>query len=317
MVTNTHFWDPDLGDQQGFEFNGITYSNAYKKAMKYMFGGYELRVPYPANQIIEAYDAPPNLIQFYKDGIIFYKGYYEMSTGRFITRNRWSTVSLEFRNKVVWEILGRICHLLGDMTVPAHTHNDPHPPIVDPDSYEEWMNQPTIYNQWTYQNAISQGGLITLNSSYPLKSIFYPAAQITNFFGSNDVDGNNSNGINDNFLLYPGLQEMVQQLNTAFGGPTPHTFIPLSDIANYTFVYGIRVTASLLYWFAQEANLLPAPLTSVYLAGDNTLYQGGTGNWYVTLGNGLEPFTYQWEIMHLDGVGYLQNYESVKKEKER
>ena len=55
------------------------------------------------------------------------------------------------------------------------------------------------------------------------------------------------------FFFTQVSQEMMQQLNTAFGGPTPHTFIPLSDIANYTFVYGIRVTASLLYWFAKEA----------------------------------------------------------------
>jgi hypothetical protein len=315
LVTNTHFWDPDLGDYLGFDFAGIGYSNAYQKSKKYMYGGYELRVPYPANQIIEAYDAPPNLIQFYKDGIIFYKGYYEMATGEFVPRNRWHTASMEFRNKVVWEILGRICHLLGDMTIPAHTHNDPHWP--DLDSYEEWMNQPTIYNQWTYQNAINQGGLIIPNSLYPVKSLFYPTAQITNFFSSNDVDGNNINGSNDAFILYPGLSEMIQHLNSEFNGPPDKTVHWLSGTSDHAFVYGIRTMAGLLYWFAKEADLLPTPLTYVYVSGTYELYLEQTGYWTAQPGNGLEPFTYQWEIKYLDGAGYLQTYESVKKEKEK
>ncbi len=313
LVTNTHFWDPDLGDYGRFDFEINSYSNAYQKAIKYIYGGYELRVPYPANQIIEAYDAPPNIIQFYKDGIIYYKGYYN-SIGQFVPRNRWHTASLEFRNKIVWEILGRICHLLGDMTSPAHTHNDPHPIS---DGYEDWMNNPSIYNQWTYQNAISQGALIEVNSLYPLKSLFYPTAQITNFFSSDDVDGNNINGSNDSFILYPGLSEMIQHLNSEFNGPPNKTVHWLSGTSEHAFVYGIRAIAGLLYWFAKEADLLPVPLTYAYVSGTSELYQGGTGNWYVQLGNGLEPFTYQWEIMYLEGVGYLQTYESVKKEKEK
>ncbi len=54
-------------------------------------------------------------------------------------------------------MVGRICHLLGDMTVPAHTHCDSHPP-GDLDSYEEWMDNGAVYNTWTVNNAIAKGG---------------------------------------------------------------------------------------------------------------------------------------------------------------
>jgi len=203
------------------------------------------------------------------------------------------------------------------MTVPAHTHNDPHPP-TNPDSYENWMDQPSIYNQWTYQNAITQGGLINPTlSSNPLKYLFYPTAQITNFFSSNDVDGNNIPGINDPFNFYPGLEDMIQHLNNEFGGPPDKTVRWLTGTSEHAFVYGIRALSGLLYLFVKEANLLPQPLASVYIMGNFTLYAGGTGNWYVTLQNGIEPFTYNWQIMYLDGVGFLQTYESVKKEKEK
>ncbi|MEW6702320.1 MAG: hypothetical protein AB1298_06330 [Bacteroidota bacterium] len=194
LVTNTHFWDPDRGDGSHFKLLGIVYSNAYQKALKYIYGGYELRVPYPANEIIEAYNAPPNLFQFYKDGKIYYKGYYEIPTGRFI---------------------------------------------------------------------------------------------------------------------------QLQHLNGEFGGPPNKTIRWLSGTSDHAFVYGIRTIAGLLYWFTKEADLFPKPLTNVSLIGTFTLYAGGIGNWYVTLQNGIEPFTYNWEIMYLDATGYLQTYESVKNEKEK
>ncbi len=318
FVTCTHFWDPDQGDNSTFNYEGNSYSNAYQKARKYLYGGYELRVPYPANQITEAYNAPPNLFQFYKDGIIFYKGYYNIA-GQFVPRNRWCSVSKDFRNKVVWEILGRICHLLGDMTVPAHTHNDPHPP-GNRDTYEEWMNNGLVYNTWTVNDAIAQGGLINPTSSgNPLKFLFYPTAQTTNFFNTFDADGNNGSGINDPFALYPGLNEKITELTNFYRGtaPTKNYVVALEYCANQTFALGIRSMAGLLYLFAKEADLLPMPMTGVTVTGTDILYQGATGIWGATAQNGLEPFTYSWQIKYVDGGGYLQSFASVKAEKEK
>ncbi len=315
LVSNTHFWDPDRGDNCGFTPIDYTYTNAYQKALKYMYGGYELRIPYPANGITEAYEAPSDLITFYKTRRIYYKGYYDI-TGQFVARNRWSTVSNGFRDKVVWEIVGRILHLLGDMTVPAHTHNDSHP---SGDSYEGWMNYGPIYNQWTYQNAINQGGIVhVFYSSYdPLKSLFYQTAQISNFFSSDDADGNQIAGDNDPFVYYSGLTEMISHLNSEFNGPPTKSVILNLGISEHAFIYGIRAAAGFLYWFAKEAGLLPIPITGVSLIGTETLYQGATGIWGAAAQNGLEPFTYNWQIKYVDGGGYLQSFASVKAEKEK
>ncbi|MBI3125691.1 MAG: T9SS type A sorting domain-containing protein [Ignavibacteriales bacterium] len=69
--------------------------------------------------------------------------------------------------------------------------------------------------------------------------------------------------------------------------------------------------------FAKEAGLLPIPITGVSLIGTETLYQGATGVWGAAAQNGLEPFTYNWQIKYVDGGGYLQSFASVKAEKEK
>ncbi|MEG8947476.1 T9SS type A sorting domain-containing protein [Rosettibacter firmus] len=102
---------------------------------------------------------------------------------------------------------------------------------------------------------------------------------------------------------------------SAFGDPPPG--VNSQQIASSSYVFAMRSIAGLLHWFSVNAQILPSPLEAVYLSGDFTLYAGGTGHWYVQLRNGIEPFTYNWQIMYLEGAGYLQTYESVKKGKEK
>jgi hypothetical protein len=45
--------------------------------------------------------------------------------------------------------LGRVAHLLADLTVPAHAHCDPHSPVW-PDSYENFMGAVGVYSQYTH-----------------------------------------------------------------------------------------------------------------------------------------------------------------------
>ncbi len=257
-ASNTHFWRPDGGDNWQFVVLGKTYENAYQKAIKYIYGGYELDVPYAGSNIIEAYTAPQNLFEFYKTKRIYYKGYYQIYPGDFINRNYWITSSDEFRDKIVWEILGRVCHLIADMSVPAHVHGDRHPAdLGDPDSYEVWMGNGS-YTYWNYLSALNQGGIVDVsNKSNPLKYLLYTTAQITDFFPSNDYDGNNIYGCNDPFSNYSGLQSFIDELNTNFGGAPPNPFNEdlKPSISDYSFNYGIRMIASFLYWFAKEANL--------------------------------------------------------------
>ncbi len=208
-VTMTHFWDADLGDNSTYDFMGSSYPNAYQKAMTYYNGTFVLFIPASNPSTI---DRKLHVTTPLGDKLIiypdepqyggFYFSYYNLvdlyKTCRLktqlvgknimwnVTQQRWEYwngdvyISTELRDRLVWELLGRVCHLLGDMSVPAHAHNDSHWP--DLDSYEEWMNQPSIYNQWLYQNAIDQGGLInpTIHSN-PLKYLFYSTSQITGF----------------------------------------------------------------------------------------------------------------------------------------
>ncbi|MGH2569378.1 MAG: hypothetical protein ACRDGA_13655, partial [Bacteroidota bacterium] len=156
----THFWDADHGNQYctHFCFDPVLncYPNAYEKALKYIYGGWELQVIYPGNGIVEAYEAPTYLPEFYKTGRIFYKGYYDIK-GSFIQRNRWHTASQAFRDRIVWEILGRIAHLLQDQSVPAHAHNDQHDPVCDnSDDFENYMD--AAFPNWNHVNALNAGG---------------------------------------------------------------------------------------------------------------------------------------------------------------
>lgn len=195
------------------------------------------------------------------------------------------------------------------MSVPAHVHNDPHPP-TNPDFYENYMSKPWNYYQWTFQNALDQGGVIIPNSSNPLKSLFYPVAQIANFFSSNDVDGNDTNGINDSFQLYPGLSEMLQNLNNEFNGPPDKTIQWLSGTSDYAFVYGIRAIAGLLLWIADECNLIPPPLSippiiSGLSQTPDPICQSSYGYVYCNLSQGNGTLTYTWSATDLPAGAYI------------
>ncbi|MEW6509300.1 MAG: T9SS type A sorting domain-containing protein [Bacteroidota bacterium] len=254
-----------------------------------------------------------DIIDFYKTGYVQIlavrnvAGYYDYCSSPYTTY-----FSQELREKITWEILGRVCHLLADVSVPAHSHNDQHDPYLGGgyDTYEQYMENNNNYTQWSYSHGIAQGGLINvINKTNPIKYLFYSTAQVSNHFPSDHNPGNNTNGINDAFSNYTELAQMY----SAFGDPPPG--VNSQQIASSSYVFAMRSIAGLLYWFSVNAQILPSPLEAAYLSGDFTLYAGGTGHWYVQLRNGIEPFTYNWQIMYLDGAGYLQTYESVKKEK--
>ncbi len=261
-VSSTHFWEPDDGDGSKFQNSiGEVFENAYYKASMLLYGGYELRVPYPGG-IVEVYEAPPDLAQYYKDGIIYYKGFYN-SLGQYTARNYWDNSSQEFRDKIVWEILGRVCHLLGDMSVPAHVHNDEHTggflgwPIPSGyDYYESMMYNFSNYTNWGYQDAINAGGFLNVNNLInPLKQLFYTTVQITDFFPSDNEGGDAGWDLNDPFSGYPYLQNIMNSMVTAIGSPPSN--VNLSQISDWAFTTGIRAIAGLLYWFATEAEIIP------------------------------------------------------------
>ncbi|MEA2068796.1 MAG: hypothetical protein U9P12_06320, partial [Verrucomicrobiota bacterium] len=84
--------------------------------------------------------------------------------------------------------LGRIVHLITDMSVPAHVHNDEHPSGWFHDSFEKYMaeydddlNNAYNYHQWTASgSAISKASLF---------GFFNDLADTTDDYDSNDASG--------------------------------------------------------------------------------------------------------------------------------
>jgi len=162
------------------------------------------------------------------------------------------------RDVFVWEILGRMCHLIQDMSVPAHTRCDEHGLFAD--EYENWVSEDS---RWTYWNANNCGTLLNpYVSSNPIHYLMYTTQQIANHFGSSGPYcsvGNNVIGGNP-------LPEEVTYLNSinlsSLGDPMgqgPFYVVTEENIRNKTLPQAIRATAGLLYWFAHEAGIIPTP----------------------------------------------------------
>jgi hypothetical protein len=279
VVSSTHFWDPDFGDGSKFQTHPdmAVYENAYFKAQKYIYGGYEIQVYYPGNGIVEAYSAPAYLPDFYQNGVIWYKGFYDI-TGHFVNRGYWTTVSIGFRDRITWEILGRVCHLLADVGTPAHAHYDQHDGFFSPhDIYEVWEG--SNYTACTYTSANQRYGWIdsgfpdAYGRANPLKHLFYIAAQLADHFRSNDAVGDNQCGINDAFSQYPPLSDLISMTL-----PSSMTTIDNNDIRLNALNFDISATAGLLYWFATEAGLLKKVTISTSFGGGTLLVEGRTVN---------------------------------------
>jgi hypothetical protein len=175
------------------------------------------------------------------------------------------------RDHIAWEVLGRMCHLLGDMSVPAHAHRDEHG--LSPDSYENYMGGPTSPDTvWNHGNV---GSPIILDSHWStddvLHFLMYVTQQQSDHFGSNGPD---QGAGNDNLSGNPRPPELGL-LNAlpydSLGQPTteagPWTTDNLNHIRDKTFPFEIRATAGLLYWFCRTTGLMDGLTTGVKVAG--------------------------------------------------
>ncbi len=244
-----------------------------------------------------------SLIDFYKTGRVTIVGYYECGTNpaRWINENlRPALVPTNiimpqaWRDVFVWEILGRIAHLIGDMAVPAHAHNDPHVPIVlDSDMYEDFMEEhydDTWYELpflepvgWNANYAyLVQGDFLNVYNNVQsidytriLRYLFYTTNQIADRFPSNDYNGDANYSTNFNGDDYSVLN-IIQQINHPFiaGSITPF------EINKYAFLFAMRAIAGLYYWFTMETDLLQNTLVQNSFGGGNvrvnsTIYSNG------------------------------------------
>lgn len=167
-----HFWEPDSPQNGAYDDGIYTYGSAYNRAEKLYS---KAKTLYSANNKDEAY---------------------------------------------YW--LGRIAHIITDMTVPAHVHNDPHlgDPATGDDAYEDFMKKS---GYWTngQQNYQHFSGINYQNQQYNYEGVYFPSgvksnptnlfklfwytAQKTQYFASDDYDGNNYFAKEDGTTYYfPG-----------------------------------------------------------------------------------------------------------------
>lgn len=88
----------------------------------------------------------------------------------------------------MYEMLGRVTHLLTDVGVPAHIHCDTHIPFFDPDQFElnvgSWMNESRqVWKANSYMKPIFDRRWTDLTQ------MFSTFADVSILFDSDDVDG--------------------------------------------------------------------------------------------------------------------------------
>ncbi|AFH50035.1 Hypothetical protein IALB_2332 [Ignavibacterium album JCM 16511] len=335
FVSSTHFWYADDGDElsttmrAGVTFLGthvtsFTVPNAYQKIQKYLNGewivhynygqtvgapGWQVCVPpsYPIIGMAFKYD---NLFEFFRTGKAYGLGYRGISGNWQYCDPTIVYFGQEFRERIAFEILGRMCHLLQDMSVPAHANIDPHgnDDALIPDYYENYFGD-DFY--WNADNIYTQiGGVINptlYQPSNPLHFLMYTTNQMSNHFST---QGPHKKSNND-YFSGNGTSAEIAYLNSLnvsqFGIPTsdngPWNYDAIINVRNKMFPQAIRATAGLLYWFANECNLIPppptiAPIISNFTQSPKPIYQGTSGTVTCNLSQGNGNLTYNWSIVY-------------------
>ncbi|MDP4175035.1 MAG: T9SS type A sorting domain-containing protein [Bacteroidota bacterium] len=298
----THFWEADQGDDAptNLDFTpALGLPNAYQKIMAYCNGIYighacgfqATTLQGITGKIYSVENAPVNmtyygLIDLYKTGRVFVKiANITTSDGKEITYSGDLFLPEDLKNKIVFEILGRMCHLLTDMSVPAHVHNNAH--VVQLGSGDKY-EQDLMFVKWDVENfysypAISYWDANTVWNKYqnimypyvsydsnPLHFLMYSMNQIADHFSSSSVNGDDS--FNSNNLE-------IQKYFPYGVGPTTITdyknasVSSLTTIRDATFPHAIRAVAGLLFWFAKETGLIVPFSVNMRYNFDNLEYE--------------------------------------------
>ncbi|MCD6330237.1 MAG: hypothetical protein J7M10_07840, partial [Candidatus Cloacimonetes bacterium] len=277
-TTITHFWDADNGEdaqthltdtihgalgQSTWEFT--ISENAMKKIRKYISGDYDQRWIYTepglmwegCTYIALANDfSIPSLIELFNcEGTVTAISYRSAIDGEWYWVSEPSWPASWLGKGFTCELFGRMCHLLQDMSVPAHVHCTSHAGTMGmySDYFEEnEMDYHNNYHTWTAQEIYDNGEMFIDPYVHedPIYYLMYFMNQITDHYADGKVNGD------DNYdSTIPGLSDIIPTL----GAPTLTNEI--NDInckAMYDVLipYAIRVTAGLMYWFACETGQL-------------------------------------------------------------
>ena len=174
----THFWNADngegaptdLNDNSNYGYWSFTIpENAMQKIRKYQNGLYDFIWAYNNNmmswswcdlnslQLITKFSVP-DVVNFYKSSETFQAISYLAEDAKWYSTNcpSWDASYQNFQKAHAYEILGRMCHLLQDMSVPAHVHCDAHAGKngMYSDYYE--INAPN-FHMWTADEIYASG----------------------------------------------------------------------------------------------------------------------------------------------------------------
>jgi hypothetical protein len=298
--STTHFWDADAGDGETITLwdcgpEPQTYQNAFYKTNKMWNGDYSLELKVACRPPGYAYGTYflrcnysylPNAFKWYQIYV------YEAAT---LTGETWQynppkplyefwsreETGKAFVKKVCWEIVGRICHLIQDQGVPAHAHNDLHP---SSDYYEDNF-MPGVYQNYTYLSSAFSKDLLTLQGRvHPIRYVMYLMNQVSDRFPSDDEDGdlNYQQAYGTDFygeILNPIYAELTDVTTQHFGGNPPSGLMDI--IANYSYVFSIRATASFLYYVYNEFGIESHPPPgSINLSSNMPWDPDPTREWY-------------------------------------
>lgn len=300
----THFWDADLGDNSIFNPppHNRNYENAYRKLQSYWTGKdgnrnwleigpffYNL-IPY---YIRVSYDSLHNA---YKDHSRFVVTHWlDIGTGNwyaeeppmpmvpFLVKNSNSYSFAEgdaLAKRICWEIVGRMTHLIEDSGIPAHAHNDIH--LFG--DYFETDYIPQVFQSYTWENALQQGGLININSkAYPLRYALYTTNQIADRFSSDDFDGDANLVYHEQYNgegYSSGIAPYYQTINSSGIHVSTPPIFHAHIAANTLFVYTIRSVAGFLWYVYNKFGITtdtPPDITGfTYNHPDQFVYAGET-----------------------------------------
>jgi hypothetical protein len=262
-----HFWNPDKPKSDGF--------NCGQTGGWYNEGLRDTVLSEPHND--EHWDSNYRLAQFYWDHLVLplYKN---------------------GDKAMAYYYLGRVVHLLTDLTVPAHVHNDVH--VLDPDKFEEFMKTPgnlyrysgMLYKDEIYRYEELEEKIRGVKPDFKwdnvhdqqdppsLFKLFWFTAQKTQYFASNASDGDwgkfvNWNGNDDHFDKpgRRGLWTKIPAVNIVYKKSDVEGKV--SQIADALIPHAIKAVAGLyrLFWIETHPKAKNVGPILLLLLEDNSL----------------------------------------------
>jgi hypothetical protein len=200
-----------------------------------------------------------------------------------------------------YHYFGHVCHLIGDMGVPAHVHIDYHPnDPLDDDCYEDWMAQhdcescTALCLNWNYESALARWGDLEVGvgqamsirnylgddcwQPWQLQASYYYLAyttnQISDYFASDSYDGDTDDRLGlVSFSGFPSAPTESGDLDDNDDDPDNDAHGHLSTIADYCYTRAMCATAAWYrvwrdYWDHHD------PSTEMDINGPDEVHDG-------------------------------------------